>query len=100
MRKSPIRQVRSSYTYGQRNKAAGGVCDGMYNPVADKSQTLDLQFDRQTDWPMVVPEILRSNYSAQGDHRAWPLVGYARYRRREWGSQLELDKKCLVSQDA
>ena len=73
MGESPIRQVKSSYTCGQRNKAAGGV-DGMYNPVADKSQTLELQFDRQTDRLTVVPEILRSRYSAQGDRRAWPLL--------------------------
>ena len=85
MGKSPIRQVKSSYTWWQRNKAAGGS-------VADKSQTLDLQFDRQTD-RLTVPEILRSRYSLAA-------VGYARYRRREWGSQSEFDKKCLVSQDA
>lgn len=46
----------------------------MYNPVASKSQTLDLQFDRQTDWLTVVPEILHSNYSAGGDRRDWPLL--------------------------
>ena len=70
MGKSPIRQVKNLRAAEQSSR----VVDGMYNRVADKSHTLDLQFERQRDRLTVVPEILRSRYSAQGDRRAWPLL--------------------------
>ena len=62
MGESPIRQVKNLRAAEQSSR----VVDGMYNPVADKSQTLDLQFDRQTDRLTVVTEILPSRYSAPG----------------------------------